>query len=527
MADLGGAKNPVHGHSSKRRRTTGQVRLRRTVFIVGTLVLVLVLGALGSYVYGQYLFSTVKKVNVSSEATQVAGQPLNILIIGNNTRTGLSPAEAAAFGSAAQVGGGRADVSMIAHFDPKTKNVTLVSIPRDLFMPIPGTKKLQRVDAALNPTARTGTAEDPNRLVRTIEYDLGIPIQHYVELNFDSFQGIVNALGGVKMYFPTPVKDAYSGLNITTTGCINLNGYQALQVVRARHLQYQRPNGTWGYDGLGDLSRTRRDHIFLQVLASKVKASGISNPVKDLNLLKSVLPFLTIDSQFTESEMLSLILTYRHANPEATPTGTLPVAFGPASGYVFDGVNYNSIVLPQEPADTSMLKSLIGLTQPKISPASINVTVVNGSHSYSSGSTIESGLKGLGFNVKGAPSVAPNANPVESVIYYTPGNLAKAEALKNTLTGEVIMGQVPSTGYSTPLELLVGDQLAIAVAPVSTPSTTQVATTQQATSSTTAAGKSSSVTPSTTPTTIVSITGATQVNVSQQPQPWDPRACPA
>ncbi|MDA8025390.1 MAG: LCP family protein [Actinomycetota bacterium] len=524
MADLGGAKSPVFSSNSKKVRTTKARRLRRSAFIIGFLVIVLLLGGLGSYIYGQYLFSKVKKISVSSEHAQVAGQPLNILIIGNNTRTGLSPAEAAAFGSASQVGGGRADVTMIAHFDPKTKNVTLVSIPRDLFMPIPGTKKLQRVDAALNPTKATGTAEDPNQLVKTIEYDLGIPIQHYVELNFDSFQGIVNALGGVKMYFPMPVKDAYSQLNVTTTGCITLNGSQALQVVRARHLQYQLPNGTWGYDGLGDLSRTRRDHIFLQVLASQVKASGISNPVKDLSLLKSVLPFLTIDSQFSESQMLSLILTYRHSNPAATPTGTLPVAFGPSSGYVFDGVNYASIVLPQEPADTSMLKNLIGLQQPNIAPSTVNVTVVNGSHSSNTGSTISSGLSGLGFNVTNAPAIAPNANPVESVIYYTPGNLAKAEALKATLTGEVVMGQVPSTGYSTPLELLTGDQIAVAVAPVAQTSTTQVSTTQQPSSSTAAAASSTKASPS---TTIVSITGATQINVAQQPQPWDPRACPA
>ncbi|KJF18218.1 LCP family protein [Acidithrix ferrooxidans] len=519
MADLGGANRRVYPSSSKKIRTTRAKRLRRSAFIVGFLVLVILLGALGSFVYGQYLFSKVKKVSVSSEHVQVAGQPLNILLIGNNTRTGLSPSEVAAFGSSSQVGGGRADVTMIAHFDPKTKNVTLVSIPRDLFMPIPGTKKLQRVDAALNPTKATGTAENPNQLVKTIEYDLGIPIQHYVELNFDSFQGIVNALGGIKMYFPMPVKDAYSGLNITKPGCITLNGFQALEVVRARHLQYQLPNGTWGYDGLGDLSRTRRDHIFLQVLASQVKASGITNPVKDLSLLKNVLPYLTIDSQFTESEMLSLILTYRHANPAATPTGTLPVAFGPASGYVFDGTNYASIVLPQEPADTTMLKNLIGLAQPKITLSTVNVTVVNGSHSAGVGSTISSGLAGLGFNVSKARAIPPNANPVESVIYYTPGNLAKAEALKATLTGEVIMGQVPSTGYSTPLELLAGDQIAVAVAPV-TPSSTK----NQPSSSTTATSSTSASSPS---TTIASITGATQVNVSQKPQPWDPRACPA
>ena len=63
-----------------------------------------------------------------------------------------------------------------------------------------------------------------------VQEDFGIPIQFYVELNFDSFINVVNALGGLKMYFPEPVFDSYSGLNIETTGCINLNGTQALQV---------------------------------------------------------------------------------------------------------------------------------------------------------------------------------------------------------------------------------------------------------------------------------------------------------
>ena len=63
-----------------------------------------------------------------------------------------------------------------------------------------------------------------------------------MELNFDSFQGVVNALGGIKMYFPEPVFDAYSGLNVPTAGCRQLNGFQALEVVRARHLVYKGPN---------------------------------------------------------------------------------------------------------------------------------------------------------------------------------------------------------------------------------------------------------------------------------------------
>jgi LCP family protein required for cell wall assembly len=480
-------------------------------------VALVVVGAGGFALYGQYLFNQVKRVTVGSEAKQVAGQPLNVLLIGNNTRTGLSPKEAAQFGTAAQVGGGRADVSMIAHFDPATKSVTLLSVPRDLFMPIPGTTTLQRVDAELNP-AKGSKSEDPNRLVKTIEYDLGIPIQHYVELNFDSFQGVVNALGGVKMYFPAYLHDAYSGLNITQTGCQLLNGAEALQVVRARHLQYRFPGGSWQYDGLGDLSRTRRDHIFLKVLASQVKAAGIGNPVRDVSLLKSVLNFTTIDSGFSESQMLSLLLTYRHVNVGNAPTGTLPIAF--ENGYYYKGVNYGSVVFPQEPADLQMMESLLGYKTPSLAPSSVSVTVVNGAHTYGAQNGVASELQALGFKASTGGVSTPGGNTSETVIYYTPGHIDQAEVLKASLSGAVMMGQVPSLSVSTPLELVVGDQLGVAQKVTPAPTTTQATSATKAPKS-----KSSSSTKSTTSVSLPNVTGATQVNVVQNPEPWDPRGC--
>ncbi|MDA8102399.1 MAG: LCP family protein [Nitrospiraceae bacterium] len=503
---------------------------RLTLKVVAVLVVVAVLAIGGFALYGQILLDRVHRVVIKSEAPQLSGQPINILLIGNNTRTGLNPAEAKSFGSASQVGGGRADVSMIAHFNPKTKQVTLLSIPRDLFMPIPGTKKLQRVDAALNPTAKTGGQENPDKLVRTIEYDLGIPIQHYVELNFDTFQGVVNALGGIRMYFPMPVRDRESGLNVTTPGCRTLNGFEALQVVRARHLDYQTPQGVWVRDPLGDLARTRRDHIFLKVLAEQVKAKGLSNPVQDLKLLQNIYPYLTLDSAFSESELLSLVLTYRHADPATMLTGTLPIAFeGGNTGYVYNGANYGAIVFPQEPADTQMMSRLAGVTTPSIPPSSIKVAVVNGSHSATLAGQTAQGLQALGYQATQAGATTPTANPAESIIYYTPGNIAKAEALKAALGGSVIMGEVPSTGFGAPIELLVGDQLAVAQ-PVQSASSSSSTTSPAATSTTASSNTASTTATGTTatpPVTIPDVTAATQVNTSQSPQPWDPRACPA
>jgi len=86
-------------------------------------------------------------------------------------------------------------------------------VPRDLWVKIPGTGP----DSGTNRSCRLQYR--PDLLIQTIEQVLGIPINHYVAVNFTGFQGMVNALGGVTMDFPDQVKDAYSGLNVTQTGC--------------------------------------------------------------------------------------------------------------------------------------------------------------------------------------------------------------------------------------------------------------------------------------------------------------------
>ena len=165
----------------------------------------------------------------------------------------------------------------------RTHSVSILSIPRDLFVPNARSDGANKIDAALY--------QGPDQLIDAIEEDFGIPIQHFVELNFDSFINVVNALGGIKMYFPEPVYDAYSGLNIQTTGCLQLNGTQALQVVRARHLQYKGPGVTtddptyWPQEAQSDIARIRRDHEFLRVLATAVKAKGLGNPITDQQIV--------------------------------------------------------------------------------------------------------------------------------------------------------------------------------------------------------------------------------------------------
>ena len=205
--------------------------------MAGTLALVLVLVGGAAAGYGWYLNHEIHRIDLRNlTSAPVKGDDAgteNILMIGSTDRCALK-VQNPAYGLCSQgVNGVNSDVVMILHLNPANHSLSILSIPRDLFVPNARSDGANKIDAALY--------QGPDQLIAAIEEDFGIPIQHFVELNFDSFINVVQALGGIKMYFPEPVYDAYSGLNIQTTGCLSLNGTQALQVVRARHSSTRAP----------------------------------------------------------------------------------------------------------------------------------------------------------------------------------------------------------------------------------------------------------------------------------------------
>ena len=176
-----------------------------------------------------------------------------------------------------------------------------------------------------------GLYQGMSQVVASIEEDLGIPIQHAVSLNFDQFANVVDALGGINMAFPESVFDAESGLNVQAAACVHLDGTQALEVVRARHLQYQGDSTSpyaedWTQESQSDLARIRRDHEFLRVLATAVAKNNLADPITDLNLINSVKSDLTFDQSWPVSDMANLVLAFHSVDINAVPQLTLPVA---------------------------------------------------------------------------------------------------------------------------------------------------------------------------------------------------------
>ncbi|KJF16789.1 LCP family protein [Acidithrix ferrooxidans] len=489
---------PPQPKDSKPALPNHKIYRRRRILVatIGILVLVLILGVVGVYGYARIKFGQIKKVGVGGLSATISNQPINILLVGNNSRSVLNGKQASAFGTGAQVGGARSDVTMIAHLDPATKRVTLVSLPRDLFLPIPGSTKSNRVDAALN--------KGPSVLVSTIEQDLGIPIQHYVELNFDTFQSLVNALGGLYMDFPYYVKDAMTGLNITHTGCQYLNGTQALALVRSREMYYSTNGINYLPDGLGDLSRIRRDHEFLRVLAQQVKAKGISNPLKLNSILSSVVPFLKLDSTFTFNGLLGLATTFRNINPSAVATATLPIAL--ENNYQYLGASYGDVVFPAQPQDAAVMNQYLGLSVPKLSHSTISIAVLNGTGQYQQASSIATSLGALGYKVLATGNSPIYGSNLETVVRYAPGYLNQAQVVMASLSGAVVLSQ-GTTSNGAKINVITGTSLSVAPPQ------------QQAQPSPNSTAANSHPTVTTAPITLPATSSNTPL------QPWDPRAC--
>jgi LCP family protein required for cell wall assembly len=435
-----------------RRRTRRRRRATRG-FIISLVLVLALIGSVAGYV--EYLNHQIHRVKVRDLVKAAAKGPEqgdeNILLVGSTTRCGLKQ-QNPVFGLCSQgINGVNSDVIMILHLDPTNKRAAILSIPRDLLVPNARTTGFNKIDAALY--------QGPTQLVDAIEEDFGIPIQHYVELNFDSFMGVVNALGGVKMYFPMPVYDAFSQLNIPTAGCQYLNGFEALALVRARHLQYKPPSvetsdhAFWPYDPQSDLSRIQRDHEFLRVLASTVAKKGLGNPFTDRSLLAAVAPQLQVDSGLTLTGMVSLLLDFHSDNPYSAPELTIPVGVIDSQSYSFNGIDYGSAEFASEPQDAQAVDEVLGvgpdtntMSGSKLpAPSSITVSVENGTGAYNQASQTAAALQALGYKVVGATD-APQQNPVAEtfVEYSSKAAEPAAEQVAHSMSGAVIMAYEPS-----------------------------------------------------------------------------------
>ncbi len=530
--------------AKKAARSKLRRRVTRSLLALATVIVLVVGGTVG---YAFYRFGEIKRVPKGASVVRAKpGAPENILLIGSTNRCAAKNIKVFQQECAAGVTGINSDVVMVLRIVPATHRLTILSIPRDTFVPNARAGGLyNKIDAAL--------ANGPAQLATAISQDYGIPINHFVELDFGSFENVVNALGGIDMYFPARLYDAVNPpLIINRTGCVHLSGYVALALVRARHLYYfvkrQKPNyaainsaaaaGTYftpnsggSFDGSGDLGRIVRVHEFLRVLGSAVAKSGIGNVLRDNALIGAIAPFLTVDSSFGNTEMISLGLELKDANLSSAPELTTPIVNNAAT-YYYKGYNYGDVVFPTEPQDQATINAFMGTKPPglKLSPESITVSVIDGTNSPSATAATSSALGALGYRI--IPTTATNyVGPVsETTVLYGPGHLQQAERVKASLHGTVILGMgTPAAGAE--VSVIAGSDLLVhgtPRAPTTTSSTTASSTTAApgSTTSTTLKATTTSTVAGTTTSTTNPNFGAPTAASSALPF-YDPRACPA
>jgi polyisoprenyl-teichoic acid--peptidoglycan teichoic acid transferase len=351
------------------RGVTSTVRPGRRWLLPIVVVMALVgtgVVGIGGYGYAHWRFGQIATVDLPGLHKPAApGRPMVLLVVGSDARAGLhQPGDAASFGTTRDAAGQRADVIMLVRLDPASTTVKVLSVPRDLLVPIAGGGR-NKVNAAFQ--------RGPEQLVETIQRDLRIPINHYLLVNFDGFRAVVDALGGVRLDFPFPAADATAGLSIGHTGCQRLDGEQALALARARHYRY-RQGGRWLADPLGDLGRIRRQQVLLRAMLDTAIARGLTNPLRANAFIGAVVGHLTRDRGLTVGEAVGLARQFHSFDPGRLQTTAPPtVAVNHYQGF-------GDVLLLKQPDARRVIARFLGRTTGRTAGAAGPGTTAPGAH---------------------------------------------------------------------------------------------------------------------------------------------------
>jgi LCP family protein required for cell wall assembly len=419
---------------------------RHTWAWVSLLVLVL-LGCVAGYgIYYYYHLQGKIQEDVPEVVPEEEG-PFNVLLIGSDSRQGLTEEEKVDFG-AADVGGERADTIIVAHIDPQANHVTMVQFPRDLYVPIPslGSNKI-------NSALMGGKGE----LVKTVSDLTGIQINNYAQVNIAGFRDVVDAIGGVDICITEPVPfDPQTGIEVTQeeideSPLVHFDGERALRFVRSRNFP------------TGDFERIRNQQRFLSAAIDKALNVGM---IFDLGKVKRLADAagenLRIDKGTNLRELIDIAQRFRSFNPENYEAYTAP-NLGTSTNEA------GSVVLPDMEAMKVMFDAIKNNESPDeatdvpdVDVSTINVGVYNGTFEEGVAAAAAEDLKsattivGETINIVEVAN-ADNFNVKEAFIRYDPedeGARKKAELIAAAIPDvELKRGETP---VGVDVEVVVG-----------------------------------------------------------------------
>ncbi|WP_043264610.1 LCP family protein [Streptomyces sp. CT34] len=381
------------------------------------------------------------------------GDGLNFLVVGTDGRDRLTDAEKRRF----HLGGDPChctDTLMLVHLSADRSRAGVVSLPRDSYAEVParqdaGGRLRPRHAIKLNAAYAEG---GPGLTVQTVERMTGVRIDHYLELDFATFMRTVDAVGGVELCTVRPLKDRYSGLNLPA-GRLLLNGGQALQYVRSRHL-----------DPSADLGRMQRQQRFLAALLNRITSSGVlMNPVRFKGVADAVLRSVRADAGFGGRELTDLGQALRGLHTRSTEYTSVPLK-GEAETLPGLGstVRWDPVAAPElfrairedRPFTPAANPAKANSASVEVPPHRIQVRVVDGSGRRGTAVAVARALRATGFAATGTPGRVAHGRPVaHTVIAYDPHWDRSARSLAAALPGARLR---PVAGRGAVMRVTVG-----------------------------------------------------------------------
>ena len=407
---------------------TRKAQRQRTVIVVCTLLSVVVLlVAAGTWALTSYINGHVARVSAGTAGAPSAG-PLTILVAGVDRRTGLTRAQQLRL-HVGRVASSNSDTLMIVHVAADHRSVSVISLPRDSWVEIPG-HGMNKINAAFG-------LGGPKLMVRTVEQNTGMVINDYAEVNFLGFVKIVNALGGVDICLPTAVNDPYSGLDMPA-GKHHVNGIQALMFARDRHSF-----------ALSDFQRISDQQQLLSSLLHEAISSGtLTNPGRLTAFLNATLSAIRVDQNLNVTGLADELrtvppdkVTFATVPIEnmnyTTPTGQSAVLWdSSAATTMFNRIKTDQPVTGKPPAPHPH-RSGSGhhRSRPRVKPGDVGVDIWNGTliSGLSAATGRQLATAGFAVNRSGLTWATHDIN--RTIIGYPPGKLSWARLLHKALPG--------------------------------------------------------------------------------------------
>jgi len=425
-----------------------QKRTRKRLIIILTTIFFVVAAVAGGV--GIYLGVLQNRIHTNKQNGQdirgaithqaTAGQPFNILLLGCDKREGQTSY--------------RSDVMILARVDPQTKQIWMVSIPRDYKADIPG-----HGTAKINAAYAYGQEA---LAIQTVEQVTGQDVNHVMTIDFVGFENVINALGGIKMNVPQRIDDPDAdytrdkSASIIDAGPQILDGVHALTVVRSRETYVNQ-----------DFGRMATQQLFFKALIDQLATTPKSQLLSVVNTSSH---YVTTDLGLTELE--NLATTFKGLDSNRLYTITLP------------GEWISPYVVPNdtEKAATAMIWSRFAAEQPfdsataqpttTVDPSKITVTVENGTQRNGIAKQAASILLAHGYNVGAVGNAANQSVYQQSFVYYrtdkTTNQAAAQSVASSLLPGMTVAPNNGLQAFSTDILVVIGQDWDLSKVPVAT-----------------------------------------------------------